>query len=129
MKPPLPPIWRNNVENRPLTIGVEDANDDDANAEDQERILYVPKQRLIHFDLKGAPPKVDYLIKVLTLSKTLGATGVLMEYEDMFPFSGKLAGIAAKNHYTVEQIKLMLDKCEELGLEVIPLVQTFGKKF
>ncbi len=88
---------------------------------------YIPKQRLIHFDLKGAPPKPQYLIKVLRLAKSLGATGLLLEYEDMFPFEGPLKGVAAKNHYKKEEIQEVLDVCQELDLEVIPLVQTFGE--
>jgi len=87
---------------------------------------YIPNHRLIHFDLKGAPPKLDYLIKVLKLSKSLGATGVLVEYEDMFPFAGILASAAAGNHYNVSDVNTLLDVCQQLGLEVIPLVQTFG---
>lgn len=51
---------------------------------------YIPKQRLVHFDLKGAPPKISYMKKVITLSKQFGATGLLLEYEDMFPFWGEL---------------------------------------
>lgn len=39
---------------------------------------YVPKQRLVHFDLKGAPPKVSYLRRVFPLIKTMGATGILL---------------------------------------------------
>jgi len=92
----------------------------------EPRPPYVPKERLIHFDLKGAPPKVDYLVKILKLSAELGATGVLMEYEDMFPFEGRLASVAATNHYSRKDVKTLLDTCAELGLEVIPLVQTFG---
>ncbi|TRY76461.1 hypothetical protein TCAL_09579 [Tigriopus californicus] len=87
---------------------------------------YIPRQRLIHFDLKGAPPKMDYLIKVLELARKLGATGVLIEYEDMFPFEGRLEAVRAKNHYTRGQIQDLVDACERLGLELIPLIQTFG---
>ena len=51
--------------------------------------LYIPQQRIVHLDLKGAPPSITYLKKVLTMSKGLGATGVLVEWEDMFPWSGR----------------------------------------
>ena len=51
--------------------------------------VYVPPHRLIHLDMKGAPASKDYLRSVLTLSASLGATGVLMEWEDMFPWSGR----------------------------------------
>ena len=50
---------------------------------------YVPEHRIIHFDLKGAPPSIDYMKKVTRISKDLGATGVLIEYEDMFPWTGR----------------------------------------
>ena len=60
------------------------------NIEEAEVSLYIPPQRIVHFDLKGAPPTVDYIAKVLTISKELGATGVLLEWEDMFPWSGRL---------------------------------------
>ena len=51
--------------------------------------LYIPPQRIVHLDLKGAPPSISYLKKVLAMSKGLGATGVLVEWEDMFPWSGR----------------------------------------
>lgn len=87
---------------------------------------YVPKQRLVHFDLKGAPPKISYIKRVLPLLKTMGATGILLEYEDMFPYKGALEGIAAKNAYSESDIADLLASAGELRLEVIPLVQTFG---
>lgn len=52
--------------------------------------IYVPPQRIIHFDLKGAPPKVSYMKQVFALVKKLGATGLLLEWEDMFPWRGKI---------------------------------------
>ena len=37
-----------------------------------------------------------------------------------------MAVVAAKNHYTLQEVKEILRVCDELGLDVIPLVQTFG---
>ena len=102
-------------------------NEQQQRGRDPDLPPYVPAKRLIHFDLKGAPPTVDYALKVLTLAKDLGATGVLMEYEDMFPFEGKLANVSAFNAYSKADVTRMLDKCRELELEVMPLVQTFGE--
>lgn len=88
--------------------------------------LYIPEQRLVHLDLKGAPPKMSYLKKVLTLSHQMGATGVLLEWEDMFPWSDRLSVTAATNHYSVPEVMDLISFCADLGLDVIPLVQTFG---
>ena len=87
---------------------------------------YIPQRRLLHLDLKGAPPKIDYLIKILKMTSDLGVTGVLLEYEDMFPFKGTLSKVAATNHYNESEVKALLDTCDQLNLDVIPLVQTFG---
>ncbi|XP_057308314.1 hexosaminidase D-like [Hydractinia symbiolongicarpus] len=82
--------------------------------------------KLVHFDLKGAPPKVDYLIKVMQLSKSYGANGFLIEYEDMFPWKGDLRMLAQKNAYSEKDIKHLLKSAKEQDLIVIPLVQSFG---
>lgn len=86
---------------------------------------YIPQQRIVHFDLKGAPPSVGYLKQILPLLAAQGATGILWEWEDTFPFSGRLSDIST-NKYTVQQIKELLSLSASLGLESIPLVQTFG---
>lgn len=39
---------------------------------------YVPKKRIVHLDLKGAPPKVTFLKKLLPMLKNMGATGILI---------------------------------------------------
>ncbi|XP_050296211.1 hexosaminidase D-like isoform X2 [Anthonomus grandis grandis] len=87
---------------------------------------YIPNHRIVHFDFKGAPPTIKYLKKIIALAKNVGATGLLLEYEDMFPYVGKLAFMAAKNCYTMEQVRDILDYAKSLNLEVIPLIQTFG---
>nr|CDJ84051.1 Glycoside hydrolase domain containing protein [Haemonchus contortus] len=81
---------------------------------------------IVHFDLKGAPPKVGYFLSLLQLVADAGATGILIEWEDMFPWSGELEMVKSTNAYTVAEVQHILKKAQSLGLEVIPLVQTFG---
>ena len=87
---------------------------------------YIPKERVVHFDLKGAPPKMSTIINLIPWLSQHGATMVLLEYEEMFPFHGSLSDIRGGNHYTPTEIKKLLDTCEQNKIEVIPLVQTFG---
>lgn len=88
--------------------------------------LEPPKQRLVHLDLKGAPPKISYLKRLLPIMKSLGATGVLIEYEDMFPYTGTIEKISALNAYTKADVQDLLHSIALAGLTVMPLVQTFG---
>lgn len=87
---------------------------------------FIPQLRFVHFDLKGAPPKVAYLKQVFTLIREAGANGILLEYEDMFPYHGMLEPIRARNAYKKSDIAEILLAAKESKLEVIPLVQTFG---
>ncbi|RLV99357.1 hypothetical protein DV515_00010012 [Chloebia gouldiae] len=56
-------------------------------------------RRLVHLDLKGAAPRVQYLEQVLPLFRALGATGLLLEYEDTFPYTGPLELLQAPHAY------------------------------
>lgn len=106
---------------------------------------YIPKKRIVHLDLKGAPPRIEFLRKLFPMLKTIGATGILLgrymyniclihtefcyvfvEYEDMFPFDGILKNISAKNAYTLDQIREIQELAELSKFEVMPLIQTFG---
>jgi hypothetical protein len=89
---------------------------------------YVPpfSHRLVHLDLKGAPPLISYLLELFPLLKKLGATGILLEYEDTFPYTGELQVISAGNAYNRNDIVKLNAAAEANGLEIIPLVQTFG---
>ncbi|XP_078348228.1 hexosaminidase D-like isoform X2 [Oculina patagonica] len=82
--------------------------------------------KLVHLDLKGAPTKMDYLIEMLPHFKRWGATGLLVEYEDMFPYNGKYEVLRAKNSYSEAEIKHFLEVSTANDLIVMPLVQTFG---
>lgn len=83
--------------------------------------------RIVHLDLKGAPPRMGYYEELFPLLKALGATGVLIEYEDMFPYSGQqLQDFPAYNAYSKSDIKGILKLASTNGLQVIPLIQTFG---
>ncbi|XP_016044242.1 hexosaminidase D isoform X2 [Erinaceus europaeus] len=84
------------------------------------------KKRFVHLDLKGAPPKVSYLSEVFPLFHALGANGLLVEYEDMFPYEGQLQLLRAKHAYSPSEINEILHLAAQHGLEVVPLVQTFG---
>lgn len=87
---------------------------------------YVPRHRVVHLDLKGAPPRMSYLREILPVVKGAGATALLVEYEDMFPYWGRLKNISAVNAYSLAEVRSLVEWATEVGLLVIPLVQTFG---
>ncbi|XP_034049171.1 hexosaminidase D isoform X2 [Thalassophryne amazonica] len=85
-------------------------------------------KKLVHLDLKGAPPRREYLYQLMDLFSCLGADGLLVEYEDMFPYEGDLKLLQATEPpaYSRDDI-LSIQNCAKCkGLEVVPLVQTFG---
>ncbi|XP_032304102.1 hexosaminidase D isoform X2 [Coturnix japonica] len=111
------------------------------------------RQRLVHLDMKGAPPRAAYLAEVrgdgrmerstrlgsarahrpsaaprqvLPLLRAMGATGLLLEYEDAFPYAAPLEALSAPHAYSWTELTELLGRAAELGLEVVPLVQSFG---
>ena len=82
--------------------------------------------RIIHIDLKGAPPKVSYLSKIIPLLRQWGATGILIEYEDMFPYADHLTVLRADHAYTVDDIRTLQEITKAEGMKFIPLLQSFG---
>lgn len=53
-------------------------------------------------------------------------SGILLEWEDTFPFSGILAENRNSDAYTVEEVRDLLKTAKSLNLDIIPLVPTFG---
>lgn len=84
------------------------------------------KHKIVHLDLKGAPPKVEYFKKLFPLLHSFGATGLLIEYEDMFPYWGRLEFLSAHNAYAKGDIADILEMAKKNDLIIIPLIQTFG---
>lgn len=83
-------------------------------------------RKIVHLDLKGAPPRVKYYKYFFSIMSSLGVDGILMEYEDMFPYHGNLEVLKRKESYTTADIQIILRWAKEYNLEIIPLVQTFG---
>ncbi|OGV52357.1 MAG: hypothetical protein A2017_09040 [Lentisphaerae bacterium GWF2_44_16] len=51
---------------------------------------------------------------------------LLIEYEAMYPWSGKHSVISCKDAFTEKEVKSIVKKAGERGIEIIPLVQTLG---
>lgn len=83
-------------------------------------------QKLVHLDLKGSPPKLNYLKELIPFMKKAGATGVIIEYEDFFPYKNDLESIANQNHYSNQELKQIFDILKQNQLSLIPLIQTYG---
>lgn len=84
------------------------------------------KNVIVHLDMKGAPPRVEFLIEFMKLLSKNGVDGILIEYEDMFPYWGEIEIIRRENHYSKQEIARLIETAESLNLEIIPLIQSFG---
>ncbi|KAI5645696.1 hypothetical protein NE865_02363 [Phthorimaea operculella] len=84
------------------------------------------KYVVVHIDLKGAPPKLSFLKSMLQEVKMLGANALLMEYEDMFPYVNELKNLSKSEHYDINDLLVFLTEAKTIGVEIIPLIQTFG---
>lgn len=82
--------------------------------------------KLVHLDLKGSPPKLNYLKELIPFMKKSGATGVIIEYEDFFPYKDDLESITNQNHYTNQELKQIFDLLKQNQMSLIPLIQAYG---
>ncbi|CAF1215914.1 unnamed protein product [Adineta steineri] len=83
-------------------------------------------ERFVHLDLKGAAPKIDYFTDLFPFLRQLGATGLLIEYEDMFPYSDYLSIIRHGLAYSKNDIQQILELARINNLKVMPLLQVYG---
>lgn len=83
------------------------------------------KIRCIHFDMKSMIPKVDFFLGMLDNLAEMGYTHVLMEFEDKFPFESYPDAVR-NTAYTQDDFRRVAEKCRQLGMGVIPLLQSIG---
>lgn len=80
----------------------------------------------VHLDLKGMQFKASYDAELLTDLAAQGINTVLVEYEDMFPFTQNDIALDRKRVWSRARLKAFLDMAAQLGIEVIPLQQCLG---
>ncbi len=90
------------------------------------KIANRPVSIYVHFDLKGAAPKISYFEQLFPLLHKWGVNGICMEYEDMFPFDGIVNSIKHKQAYTKDDIEKINKLAQDNHLDVMPLLQTYG---
>ncbi|MCM8759483.1 MAG: family 20 glycosylhydrolase [Candidatus Omnitrophica bacterium] len=81
--------------------------------------------RGIHLDLKGLPPTPSRLLEILDLLNAARINCVLVEWEDVYPWR-KYPELKNQTAYSLAIVRKFLKKAHDLGIEVIPLVQSFG---
>ncbi len=82
-------------------------------------------RRGIHLDLKGVPPTYERLISLLDLIKAARYNLLLVEWEDMFPWTVD-ERFRCETAYTAQQVRQFADEAARRGLEIVPLVQCLG---
>ncbi|MFH1007217.1 MAG: family 20 glycosylhydrolase [Candidatus Latescibacterota bacterium] len=80
--------------------------------------------RMVHV-LFSRLPQVDYLKRLIADYAELGANSLLLEYVDRFPYR-KHPGIVHPESFTLEEWSECVALAESSGLEIVPLIQSFG---
>jgi hexosaminidase len=81
--------------------------------------------KIVHLDLKGAPPRPEFFKELFPFIKQHYADGILLEYEDMFPYKGSLKNARHGNAYTVDDVKMINQLAAENSLFIMPLGTTY----
>ncbi|MCM8817430.1 MAG: family 20 glycosylhydrolase [Candidatus Omnitrophica bacterium] len=84
------------------------------------------KNRFLHIDLKGPKIPFEVFSSLLDQLARWGINGVIVEYEHRIPFLPLFEQFPAYQRYTQSQIRFLIEKAYSLGIEWIPLIQTFG---
>lgn len=82
--------------------------------------------RAIHLDLKGVPPTREYLMDLPKLFTAAGYNAVVVEWEDMFPWTVDERFRHESACYTAEDVRGFVEALAHEQIELIPLVQCLG---
>lgn len=80
----------------------------------------------VHLDLKGPAFRPAYIPQLLADLAGRGVNAVLVEYEDLFPFSGVDAVEDRQTLWSAAVLRRFLREAKCHGIEVIPLQQCLG---
>lgn len=81
--------------------------------------------RGIHADMKYLAARHDWMMTWLEQLAAWKLNTIVLEYEDKFPFE-RVKDVAHSTAWTRGQVSAFVSRARELGIRVIPLVQTFG---
>ncbi|MAE62421.1 MAG: hypothetical protein CMJ49_13825 [Planctomycetaceae bacterium] len=81
--------------------------------------------RGMHLDLKGSPPTPQRLLSLLRLFAQLRINAVLIEFEDMFPWTVD-PRFRCETAYAADTVRAFAAEAAALNIQVIPLVQCLG---
>ncbi|PIO58148.1 glycosyl hydrolase family 20, catalytic domain protein [Teladorsagia circumcincta] len=101
-------------------------SDDDSYPHLNTNGKFIPHRRIVHLDLKGGAFRLEFFTEIFYYLNRIKATGILIEWEDMFPYTGNLSVAVNGNAYSIDDVETILKEAKRHHLEVIPLVQTFG---
>ncbi|MFO7536080.1 MAG: family 20 glycosylhydrolase [Kiritimatiellia bacterium] len=82
--------------------------------------------RGVHIDCRAQMLRFPRLVEILGDLSRWGYNAVLLEYEDHFPYRGRLKAIAAEDALTPSQVREIDRIAHGLGIQIIPLVQCLG---
>jgi hexosaminidase len=81
--------------------------------------------KAFHIDLRIQVMKLPALMELAHHLHDEGINTIIMEWEASYPYSNESI-ISNELAYTRAEVKIFIDYCTRLGIDVIPLQQTFG---
>ncbi len=82
-------------------------------------------QLWIHVDMKALAPSLPALLRAIDGWAEQGASGVVIEWENLFPYPGFEAALRP-DAYSRKDVEEIIGRCRSHGLQAVPLVQTLG---